>query len=1349
MRAAKARFLSYLGRSNTTFASFAVVVGIFSITALVVSLLPVQKAAAREQCHFSEQIGGTDFTEGDQVKSKVLGDQLCIGPGFGPTSSSGISVFEFIIKFNGPVKNPKIHFEDAEGKTGELNSLSGNFQRVNDTTYVIKPEHKAGYVYLANYQSDLRGCPGNPASTIKISVEANGKKQNFTHKLCEAIEFNRDYSKQFIADQIPADGESSAGNGRISGQFTTIRFGAPEGIPERNGRSNKRCVTEISLAQQGTDPQHPGDTKTGNQDSDWYSLVDGQLEIPNVPPGKYNLRITYNDRLCMQQDYPNTPAEYTVDNMTVAALGFEVKAGEETKITLVNEAPGTGQGEEAEEPPVCTTGTGLAGALAWVLCPVAALIANATEFIEKNIILPYLTVSPLTTDPSNPAYLLWQAIRNVANIAFIVAFFMVIFSQATSIGISNYGIKRLLPRIAIVAICTNLSYFIVAFAIDAFNIFGAGAGQLVMDALKAAKVGDQNVDPSAGQFWALGGAALVAVLFKAGPVLGWLFGLIGIAFLIILVAVFVLVIRQMLIILLTIISPLAFVAWLLPNTEKYFTKWRGLLIQLLMMYPLIVLLFASGKIFGALLGNPNYTLVGEDKAASGDIAEALRVIFQFIATIAPLGLLLFVFAASGALIGKITNRARSMARQLGQRTGQGIRNSKVGQFAAEKLADRRTRLAGTVPTNMKNPLNWKRGAAHRLRQSGVYRAMDRATGGYGTYRQRENASARRELEDKAQRFLGNDLNAAFALEAAGGNAGALRKIVKQGYYNPRDANGNIDTSKQTQIGNDTRQRLQQFLGAGNYKGSAAAKATARVLSDTNQLKRHSYENLAKMAGAEGDAARDEFIAEQNVYNDKNNLPHLAQAGWGVLKDNNGNTRTDASGKAIYGFKQYAPEMGLKDEAAVFSSLRLGDTKKQVFQDEGIRGQLHQVRNEGRGTARYDNTLREAIRMKPDQLDNFLEGMASNIQDPVAKQNFKDTYRVHMDEMRDEIARGRAPGGGGGPGPAGPPPAGGAGGGGGGRRPPGGGGGGGTPPPAGGGGPGPIPAGGAGGWNRPPGGGTPPPAGGATPPPRPPQPPAGGGGGNTTTGSPSGGYTPPSGGGGTTGGSGFPAFGGAPQGGGRFNPRNNPNNTTPSGGGTTSGSNTTSPSQPTAADYSNRYNATVSAPSAGSNQTNPVVDFSQQAFQRHGRTGESRQEFTNRMMDVQREINNNESRVAQQQRNNNVVSAPPPAPEPAPATPRAPSTPPPNIPSPSQMTPEQMQRAMRGEFDTVNNQSVAPERTVTPAPTPPTTTSAPTPETPTPQPERRRATRPAGPPNPTTPTPPTNTTEGGGNSTSET
>lgn len=74
----------------------------------------------------------------------------------------------------------------------------------------------------------------------------------------------------------------------------------------------------------------------------------------------------------------------------------------------------------------------------------------------------------LKTDSA--AYKAWQSFLNIANVMFVIAFIAIVFSQVTSIGISNYGIKKLLPKLIVVAILVNVSYFICQLVVDLSNL---------------------------------------------------------------------------------------------------------------------------------------------------------------------------------------------------------------------------------------------------------------------------------------------------------------------------------------------------------------------------------------------------------------------------------------------------------------------------------------------------------------------------------------------------------------------------------------------------------------------------------------------------------------------------------------------------------------------------------------------------------------------------------------------------------------------------------------------------------------------------------------------------------------
>lgn len=304
----------------------------------------------------------------------------------------------------------------------------------------------------------------------------------------------------------------------------------------------------------------------------------------------------------------------------------------------------------ADEPQNCKGGVGtIDAALGWFICPVVDMIFGVIHFLETNIILPYLAVSPL--EDKGAIFDLWTAVRNISYVFLIMAFLFLIFSETTSFGGEAYQIKRLAPRLLLVAIGITLSYYLVGWAIDFFNVLGVGIAQMTQWAI--GKTGGNTLVTIeggaigagiAGLLGSTGALGLGVFLFKnvGAPTLG-VVALMGI-FIMIAVAVTI-ILRQIIIIALVIVSPIAITAALLPNTEKVFKTWWSYLSKALVMYPLIIGLFAAGKIGGALLAEG---AIGG--AGVGD--DAIKSIMSFVAGVVPLVLVPSTFKlAGGAMAG--------------------------------------------------------------------------------------------------------------------------------------------------------------------------------------------------------------------------------------------------------------------------------------------------------------------------------------------------------------------------------------------------------------------------------------------------------------------------------------------------------------------------------------------------------------------------------------------------------------------------------------------------------------------------------------------------------------------------
>ena len=263
------------------------------------------------------------------------------------------------------------------------------------------------------------------------------------------------------------------------------------------------------------------------------------------------------------------------------------KQGQTAKI----EAPAEGDGEEEKN------SCGIDG-IGWFVCPVMNFVAGIND-AAYSAISGFLDIKPAILNNSNTygAKQGWEFFRNIANAIFAVIFLWIIFSQISNVGVSNYGIKKILPRLIIGALLVNLSYYLCQIFVDLSNILG----HTLKDALESGAGGIGTGSEATG--W---GSAIAAAIVGGVGVIVFAALAVGIPTLIagffaIMTVFIILVVRQAGIILLVAISPVAFAAWLLPNTEDLFKKWMKMFRGLLLVFPIISLLYGAGKLAGAIL----------------------------------------------------------------------------------------------------------------------------------------------------------------------------------------------------------------------------------------------------------------------------------------------------------------------------------------------------------------------------------------------------------------------------------------------------------------------------------------------------------------------------------------------------------------------------------------------------------------------------------------------------------------------------------------------------------------------------------------------------------------------------
>ena len=325
--------------------------------------------------------------------------------------------------------------------------------------------------------------------------------------------------------------------------------------------------------------------------------------------------------------------------------------------------------------------------IGWIVCPIINFLSSVADNCFNFLADSFLKTDPTVFNTETPAYKAWSTVRNIANILFVIAFLFIVFSQLTGIGISNYGVKKMLPRIVIAAILVNVSYFIAQLAIDISNILGYSIRDFfggLSDAVNKATNGSASNISDFATGGGGGFAKLAGVILATGLAVGTVylllsaFGPILLAVVIALVMIlFILIARQALIVLLVVLSPIAFVAFLLPNTESLFKMWRKLLTTMLLLFPIIALVFGASAFASTLLQNSfNGAVTGDASNVFGEIIASAILILPLFAVPIILKKSLDGIPVLGSTISKWANRGFSNA---GGKVKEGYRNSLIGR----------------------------------------------------------------------------------------------------------------------------------------------------------------------------------------------------------------------------------------------------------------------------------------------------------------------------------------------------------------------------------------------------------------------------------------------------------------------------------------------------------------------------------------------------------------------------------------------------------------------------------------------------------------------------------------------
>lgn len=334
--------------------------------------------------------------------------------------------------------------------------------------------------------------------------------------------------------------------------------------------------------------------------------------------------------------------------------------------------------------------------MSWILCPA---LNNTTKTVDgiESFLRDWLQITPkgeggiFENQNGDSIYDGWNIFRNVANALLTIVLLIVIFSQLTGVGIDNYGIKKMLPRLIMMGILINLSYVICQVAVDLSNILGVGFSDIMKTVGNTINGGtDPNYTVSGivtAVFTGVGAAGVIAGTAVSAASGGWIMVVIVLllAVLVALVAAlmfFVMLSARIIIVaVFVVIAPVAFACYVLPSTQGLFKKWYKVFEAALVIYPICGALYGASYIVKAVVGGDS----------GGFVPGIIAIVAPFLPFLALPALLKGALAGLGAIGGTLAMLGNGLKK--GAASGESaIKNSnRFKDFQARREEGRATR----------------------------------------------------------------------------------------------------------------------------------------------------------------------------------------------------------------------------------------------------------------------------------------------------------------------------------------------------------------------------------------------------------------------------------------------------------------------------------------------------------------------------------------------------------------------------------------------------------------------------------------------------------------------------------
>ena len=416
--------------------------------------------------------------------------------------------------------------------------------------------------------------------------------------------------------------------------------------------------------------------------------------------GKYEIHWSFDSKEQVAANDNKNPIQFEEINGTIVKVvvkDLEANASYTAQADR-NKAQGT-----TTTPPVENTGK---AAVDYVLDPFFGIINKILQtlafgiigflyFVLNIIILPIievlLTIQPHDASFSAVILVGWVFVRNVANILFIIA--MIILGMATLLRVEKYNYKHLIPELVLMAIAVNFSLVIAQLILGVADTFQAQFLPNTKDVLNAlahqlmvSPLQNISKDLFHGSF-----ADLISTLVYFVFAVGSFFVFAAIAAF--------LVIRIVALWLLLMLSPIAYVGMILPDTQHEAMRWWSNFLKYSFQTPILGFFLHLCAVIAVSQSNFLSKATQNTSLVSGGVDTASQFAYNSLSSV-----LLLVCLMAGLEVAK-----------------------ELGTFGASTItswAEKGTHFVGVKPIQMLGEMGYQR--AQRFKREKTARLPEKA-----------------------------------------------------------------------------------------------------------------------------------------------------------------------------------------------------------------------------------------------------------------------------------------------------------------------------------------------------------------------------------------------------------------------------------------------------------------------------------------------------------------------------------------------------------------------------------------------------------------------------------------------